>query len=115
MPKVTTPQPSVAGTIASIGTSERAETVSSASRWTGWSGCQYESIGQPEALANRSIAACLPEQLPRIADGASPSRIMRRAVSLSYGAWTWFWRAAALTPPRRRISWTVRTWRSSPE
>ena len=73
------------------------------------------SIGQPDAFAKRTIPACLPEQLPRSAVGFSPSRTRRWAVSVSYGAWTWFWSTALVRPARRRISCTRRTWRSSPE
>src|SRR5918994_2414304 len=61
------------------------------------------------------MPACLPEQLPRRTVGFSPSRISRRAVSPSYGAWTWFWSTELVSPARRRISWTRRTCRSSPE
>ena len=61
------------------------------------------------------MPACLPEQLPRRAVGCSPSRRRRCAVSVSYGAWTWFWSTALVRPARRRISCTRRTCRSSPE
>ena len=82
----------------------------------GCSGCQYVSRSQPFSRDSSSETACCPEHMWRIGPGFSPSRARRAAVSGSSGIPSLPQASSAwLTPARRNMPWSVRTWKSSPE
>ena len=93
--------------------------VATTSRYATWAGCsssQYSSVDQLLSRHRSRNTECWPEHMWRISPGRSPSRASRAAVSESSGMPSMPVASAAwLTPVRRYIAWSVRTWRSSPE